>query len=131
MKIIKDPVHGDVEVGEAALVLLDSPPLQRLRHVRQLGFAHLVYPGANHTRFEHCLGTMHLASLLCRHLGLDRRDADPVTVAALLHDIGHGPFPMSQRPSWSEMLGRGTRSSSDATRKAAVPPIVPVRTRVL
>lgn len=107
MKIIKDPVHGDVEVGEAALVLLDSPPLQRLRHVRQLGFAHLVYPGANHTRFEHCLGTMHLASLLCRHLGLDRRDADLVTVAALLHDIGHGPFSHVSEAFMVEMMGKG------------------------
>ncbi|HDS63496.1 MAG TPA: HD domain-containing protein, partial [Methanofollis liminatans] len=64
-------------------------------------------PGANHTRFEHCLGTMHLASLLCRHLGLDRRDADLVTVAALLHDIGHGPFSHVSEAFMVEMLGKG------------------------
>ncbi|HZD43764.1 MAG TPA: HD domain-containing protein, partial [Methanomicrobiales archaeon] len=61
MKIIKDPVHGFVEVDDVALVLLDSLPMQRLRYIRQLGFSYLVYPGANHTRFEHSLGTMHLA----------------------------------------------------------------------
>ncbi|MDK2975246.1 MAG: uncharacterized protein PWP08_1617 [Methanofollis sp.] len=106
MKIIKDPVHGDVEVGEAALTLLDSPLLQRLRHVRQLGFASLVYPGANHTRFEHCLGTMHLASLLCRHLGLPRPDADLITVSALLHDVGHGPFSHASETFMVEMMDR-------------------------
>ena len=53
MKIIKDPVHGYVEADALTLRLLDSMPVQRLRHVTQLGFANLVYPGANHTRFEH------------------------------------------------------------------------------
>ncbi|MDD1638705.1 MAG: HD domain-containing protein, partial [Methanomicrobiales archaeon] len=61
MKFIKDPVHGYVEVPESLLPLLDSPPVQRLRHIRQLGFSYLVYPGANHTRFEHALGAVHLA----------------------------------------------------------------------
>ena len=70
MKIIKDPVHGYVEVEDWALPLLDSPMLQRLRYVKQLGFSYLVYPGANHTRFEHSLGTMHLAGLMCRQIGL-------------------------------------------------------------
>ncbi len=66
MKIIKDPVHGYVEVDTLALRLLDAGEVQRLRHISQLGFANLVYPGANHTRFEHSLGTMHLAALLSR-----------------------------------------------------------------
>ncbi|TAJ45709.1 HD domain-containing protein [Methanofollis fontis] len=107
MKIIKDPVHGDIEVGKAALTLLDSPALQRLRHIRQLGFAHLVYPGANHTRFEHCLGTMHLASVLSRHLGLNNGERDLVTVSALLHDIGHGPFSHVSEAFMLERTGRG------------------------
>ncbi|WP_342679674.1 HD domain-containing protein [Methanofollis sp. UBA420] len=113
MKIIKDPVHGDVEVGETALALLDSPALQRLRHIRQLGFAHLVYPGANHTRFEHSLGTMHLAAVLCRHLGLDAGESDLVTAAALLHDIGHGPFSHVTEAFMVEMMGKGHQDAGD------------------
>lgn len=69
MKSIKDPVHGYVEVDTPAITLLDSPLLQRLRHIKQLGFSYLVYPGANHTRFEHSLGTMHLAGVMCRQSG--------------------------------------------------------------
>jgi HD superfamily phosphohydrolase len=107
MKIVKDPVHGDVEVGETALILLDSPVLQRLRHIRQLGFAHLVYPGANHTRFEHSLGTMHLAAALSRHLDLPPDETDLVTAAALLHDIGHGPFSHVTEAFMVELLGWG------------------------
>ena len=64
-KIIKDPVHGYVEVDEKILQLLDAPAIQRLRYIHQLGFSYLVYPGANHTRFEHSVGTMHLAGVAC------------------------------------------------------------------
>ncbi|WOF15729.1 HD domain-containing protein [Methanoplanus sp. FWC-SCC4] len=92
MKIIKDPVHGYVEVDERILPLLDSVPVQRLRYIKQLGFSHMVYPGANHTRFEHSLGTMHLARLMSQSLNLSSEDVMLVTVSALLHDIGHGPY---------------------------------------
>ncbi|MDR0981332.1 MAG: HD domain-containing protein [Methanocalculaceae archaeon] len=91
-KQIKDPVHGYIEVPAEILPLVDSPALQRLHHIRQLGFAYLVYPGANHTRFEHSLGAMHLASLLCRHLGFGNAETRTICCAALLHDIGHGPY---------------------------------------
>jgi uncharacterized protein len=107
MKFIKDPVHGYVEVEESLLPLLDSPPVQRLRHIRQLGFSYLVYPGANHTRFEHALGTMHLARLMCTHLGLGQGEADLATAAALLHDVGHGPFSHTTEPLMREYAGRG------------------------
>jgi putative nucleotidyltransferase with HDIG domain len=106
MKIIKDPVHGYVEADATALRLLDSEVVQRLRHVSQLGFANLVYPGANHTRFEHSLGTMHLAALMCRELGLDDGETKLVTTAALLHDIGHGPFSHVTEPVMEEFTGR-------------------------
>ena len=66
--------------------------MQRLRYIRQLGFSYLVYPGAHHTRFEHSLGAMHLASLMSAQIGLPRQDHLMVMSAALLHDIGHGPF---------------------------------------
>ena len=91
-KQIKDPVHGYIEVPTPLVLLLDTEVVQRLRYIKQLGFVYLVYPGANHTRFEHSLGAMHLASLLARQLDLDKDDTLLVCTAALLHDIGHGPF---------------------------------------
>ena len=106
MKIIKDPVHGYVEADELVLRLLDSGEVQRLRHITQLGFANLVYPGANHTRFEHSLGTMHLAGIMCGKLGLDAGETRVVTTAALLHDIGHGPFSHVTEPVMKEFAGR-------------------------
>ena len=81
-KQIKDPVHGYIEVPAEILPLVDSPALQRLHHIRQLGFAYLVYPGANHTRFEHSLGAMHLASLLCRHLGFGTAETRTICCAS-------------------------------------------------
>ncbi len=106
MKIIKDPVHGYVEVDGLVLRLLDSMPVQRLRHINQLGFANLVYPGANHTRFEHSLGTMHLAGAMCRQLALDPEETLLVAAAALLHDVGHGPFSHVSEPIMEEFTGR-------------------------
>jgi len=105
-KIIKDPVHGYVEVDEELLPLLDSPAIQRLRYIRQLGFSYLVYPGANHTRFEHSLGTMHLAGVACRQFCLSKEDRQLVMVSALLHDVGHGPFSHASEPLMKARLGR-------------------------
>ena len=104
MKIIKDPVHGYVEVDDFALALLDSPALQRLRYIKQLGFSYLVYPGANHTRFEHSLGTMFLADVASRRFGLSDDERTLVVAAALLHDIGHGPFSHASEPLMEEFL---------------------------
>jgi uncharacterized protein len=104
VKIIKDPVHGYVEVEDFALALLDSPPLQRLRYIRQLGFSYLVYPGANHTRFEHSLGTMFLADVAARRFGLSEEDRTLVVAAGLLHDIGHGPFSHASEPLMEQFL---------------------------
>ncbi|MCP1716067.1 HD superfamily phosphohydrolase [Methanocalculus alkaliphilus] len=106
-RMIKDPVHGDIEVDAGMERLLDTPPLQRLRMIRQLGFSFLVYPGANHTRFEHALGTMHLATHLCRHLSLEAGETDLLRAAALLHDIGHGPFSHASEPVMEVFCGHG------------------------
>ena len=89
MKVIRDPLHGHVEVDKVGLKLLDTKEMQRLRRVRQLGFTYLVYPGANHTRFEHSLGTYHLTDLLLKQLKIE---GEELKAAALLHDIGHGPY---------------------------------------
>ncbi|VVB72865.1 HD domain protein [uncultured archaeon] len=92
MTEIRDPVHGYVKLEGLAESLANTPQMQRLRWIKQLGLANLVYPGANHTRFEHSLGTYHLASLLTRHLGLEEEEGTMVCAAALLHDMGHGPL---------------------------------------
>lgn len=89
MKTIRDPIHGDIELSQTELAIVDSEAMQRLRRIRQLSFCSLVYPGANHTRFEHSLGTMHLASRMARRLGLEE---EPLRMAALVHDLGHLPF---------------------------------------
>jgi len=92
MTEIRDPVHGYIRLDELASQLADTPQMQRLRWIRQLGLASLVYPGANHTRFEHSLGAYHLADLLSQQLDLDEEESRTVCAAALLHDLGHGPL---------------------------------------
>ncbi|EMA46127.1 HD domain-containing protein [Halococcus saccharolyticus] len=92
MKTIKDSVHDHIEVAGVARELLDTATVQRLRHVRQLGTVDLVYPSANHTRFEHSLGVFHLADRALSQLGIEGRQAERVRAAALLHDVGHGPY---------------------------------------
>ncbi len=93
---IKDPLHGYVYITEAEKKVIDSFPVQRLHRLRQLAGAEYVYPGANHTRFEHSVGVMHLAGLLAEnpHLSqfLSGDEVQKVRIAALLHDVGHGPF---------------------------------------
>lgn len=97
-KIFNDPVYGFVSVPHGLLLdLIDHPYFQRLRRIRQLGLAPYVYPGALHTRFHHALGALHLmqqAIEVLRGKGTDISDeeAEAVSVAILLHDIGHGPF---------------------------------------
>lgn len=91
-KIIRDSVHGSIRVDEEFLPLAEAPELQRLHSIHQLGLAYLVYPGANHTRFEHSLGTFSVARRVCGSLGLDQEEARQVMAAALLHDVGHLPY---------------------------------------
>lgn len=91
-KTIKDPLHDHIAFDEFALELLDTPEMQRLRHVRQLGTAYLVYPSANHTRFEHSMGVFHLAEQALENLDVEGGLRDEVRAAALVHDIGHTPF---------------------------------------
>ena len=90
--IIQDPVHGFIELDPLRAELLESPEMQRLNWVTHNGLAKFVYPGANQTRFEHCLGTSHVAGLICQHLGVEGGDRSTLLAAALLHDVGHAPF---------------------------------------
>jgi uncharacterized protein len=92
LKFIRDSVHGNLQLEEFEVRLTDTPEIQRLRRIKQLGFTYLVYPGANHSRFEHSIGTMYMASRLVRHLKLDEDTKTLVRSCAILHDAGHGPF---------------------------------------
>ncbi len=93
---IKDPVYGYVYITEDEKEVIDSYPVQRLRRLRQLAGAEYVYPGANHTRFEHSVGAMYLAGRVSENPNINRlisgEEAEAVRMAALLHDVGHGPF---------------------------------------
>ncbi|WP_424356951.1 HD domain-containing protein [Methanocella sp. MCL-LM] len=90
MSPIRDPIHGYIEILPSIEKLLDTKIVQRLRDVKQLGWTNLAYPGANHTRFEHSLGTYYLAGRLAADL--DEQEKAEIEVAALLHDVGHGPY---------------------------------------
>ena len=98
-EIVRDPLWDNIQVDQAGIAVLDTPPMQRLRYVRQLGHAFLVYPGATHTRFEHALGAYHLTGRALAILGqreelesVSPLDRQAVRFAAMLHDIGHYPF---------------------------------------
>ena len=90
--IIKDEIHGTVEFSDLEERIIDTDEFQRLRRIRQMSVTYLVYPGANHTRFEHSIGTAHLSALIARKLGLDPDMVAKVKLYGLLHDIGHTAF---------------------------------------
>ena len=92
VKLIKDPVHGYISLGEDEVGVLDTYPVQRLRRIIQLPFVHLVYPGARHTRFDHSLGCMYLAGEFSERLGFDEHRRKILRLAGLLHDLGHTPY---------------------------------------
>ena len=97
-KIINDPVYGFVGIPKGIIFkLLEHPYFQRLRRIKQLSLAHLVYPGALHTRFHHAIGALHLMGqaidvLNSKGIKISKKEAEAVKIAILLHDIGHGPY---------------------------------------
>jgi hypothetical protein len=99
LEVVRDPLWNTIRLDPTALAIIDTPQFQRLRHIRQLGLAYLVYPGATHTRFDHALGVYHLARWALGLLsergelrGVDPAECALVPYAALLHDVGHYPF---------------------------------------
>ncbi len=91
-KTIRDPIHGNIELNELEVKLIDTPQLQRLRRIRQNGFCYLVYPSMNSTRFEHSLGVLYLADVVADHLDVGNHERETLRVAGLLHDVGHAAF---------------------------------------
>lgn len=98
IKIFNDPVHGFIEVPKGILLdLINHPYVQRLRRIKQLALSSYVYPGAEHTRFNHALGAMHLTQLALnvlknKNIPITENEFQATLISILLHDIGHGPF---------------------------------------
>jgi len=91
-KTINDTVHGTIRLDPMVQDLMETLELQRLSGIRQLGLTYLVFPGANHSRIEHCLGVSHVAGKIAEAIGLPDEERRLVMAAGLLHDLGHGPF---------------------------------------
>ena len=97
-KIINDPVYGIINIPDGIIFkIFEHPYFQRLRRISQAGLTNYVYPGANHTRFHHALGSMHLClealdMLIIKGIDINKEEAEGLIIAILLHDIGHGPF---------------------------------------
>jgi HD superfamily phosphohydrolase len=104
-KVVNDAVHGAIRVEGPILELMDTLELQRLNAIRQLGLTYLTFPGANHSRIEHSLGVYHVANRIAKNLGLEKHESDLVHCAALLHDVGHGPFSHTLEHVINEILG--------------------------
>ncbi len=91
-KVVNDTIHGSFTIDGSRRELLSTPEFNKLSHIKQLGLAHLVFPGAHHTRFEHSLGVSHVGGLMSDSVGLDDYEKSMVQVAGMLHDVGHGPY---------------------------------------
>jgi uncharacterized protein len=97
-KIVNDPVYGFISIpGDLIYDIIEHPWFQRLRNIKQLGLTSFVYPGANHSRFQHCLGAMYLMetalkTLKSKDVDISQSEEEAAMIAILLHDIGHGPF---------------------------------------
>jgi HD superfamily phosphohydrolase len=98
LKIFNDPIYGFITIPNALIYdLIQHPYFQRLRRISQMGLSYLVYPGANHTRFHHALGCMHIMqkaveTLRFKEVSISKEEENALYIAILLHDIGHGPF---------------------------------------
>ena len=92
MTRVRDPIHDYIDLTPVEVKLVDTPAYQRLRWIKQLGPSNLVYPGANHTRHEHCMGTSHVVGKMADSIGLDDEQKQLAKISGLLHDLGHTAF---------------------------------------
>jgi len=113
MKVIRDSIHGDIFLTELEMEVIDTPQFQRLRRLKQLGTTYMVYPSANHTRFEHSLGALHLAGRIGDRLELSKEEGLRLRMAALLHDIGHGPLSHTSEELLERYLGKSHEKATE------------------
>ncbi len=105
-KTIHDSIYGSIELEDIASKLIETNEFQRLNTIKQLGFTYLVFPGATHSRFEHSLGTHYLAREASSRLNLENREIMEVSLAGLLHDIGHSPFSHALEDGMIKLYGK-------------------------
>jgi HD superfamily phosphohydrolase len=136
-KIIIDPVHGDIGLSKLETELIDTPTFQRLRGIKQLGFAYTVYPSARHSRFEHSLGVMHIMSRILESFRYKDKDAVPEDhflkqrIAALLHDIGHYPYShLMEKIDWGSAQKYISKKGQGEEGKVSLPKPYPKHDRL-
>ncbi len=115
-KFFRDPLYGFIGLTSKEVELLGTPVVQRLRRIKQLGNTHLVYPSACHSRFEHTLGVLHIATRMAQELELNDDETKIVRYTALLHDVGHGPLSHNFE-TILESVNKREISHEDITRK--------------
>ena len=127
-EVVRDPLWNNIRLDRETLAVVDTPAVQRLRYVRQLGHAFLVYPGATHNRFEHALGAYHLARRALMQLEdagdvrLEPAERRRLQLAALLHDIGHYPFSCSASVTRPLPSGAAANVSAPSSRSTSITP---------
>lgn len=114
---VRDPVHNFVRLTDEEVNVVNTPVFQRLRGIKQLALANLVYPGALHTRFDHSIGVCHVAGMMAEELNLRDEDRKLVRLAALLHDLGHGPFSHVSEDALERFANRETLSAGEKKEK--------------
>lgn len=112
----RDVIYGSIKLTDIERIVINNPYFQRLRYISQLSSVSLVYPGATNTRFVHSIGACHVAGLYCTHLKLDEEYTQIIRLAALLHDIAHGPF--------SHLFEKAVEYNHDEYRFILLPKIV-------
>ncbi|MBN3037081.1 MAG: HD domain-containing protein, partial [Candidatus Diapherotrites archaeon] len=110
---IKDSVHGDVFASDAAQELLETPEMQRLRRISQTSFSSTIYPGANHTRFEHSIGTYYLTNRYSFFHNIEKERGESTAAHALLHDIGHSCFSHALESVLENYLGKNHEEATE------------------
>lgn len=118
--IIKDELYGTIEFDDLEKRIIDTPDFQRLRRIKQMSFTNLVYPGANHTRFEHSLGCAHLSSVISEKLGMEEETKRKVKLFGLLHDIGHTAFSHEGEDILAPFIGDHEKLGEERIRKGPV-----------
>ncbi|VVB84652.1 Deoxyguanosinetriphosphate triphosphohydrolase-like protein [uncultured archaeon] len=119
MHSIIDPIYGRVNLSQLEHLIINTPEMARLRRIQQLGLADLAFPGANHTRFEHSVGTLFIADKMAKALGITGEDLVKVRLAALLHDIGHSAFShvvesvLKRNPAYQPVMNGGKFESHE------------------
>lgn len=104
-KIIHDVVHGSIKLDGFMLDLAQTPEINRLHNIKQLGLVYLVFPGAQHTRFEHSMGVSYIAERIAQELKISEEEKDLVKAAGFLHDVGHGPYSHTLEYVFHDILG--------------------------